>query len=193
MRISSIRRTRIWATILRTNNSVFICMFLWWSIWNYFLLVSGRAFDCHSKKFPNLYLLRHVSMIFCFCYWQEEVAAEAVEGRGVVRMLCIHWRFPLKIYTMALQRNFLWRGKSSVWNVKGMIYLLFWLPICLDSFFLILFGLFHGRTGSKSGASMKCSGCQGSGMKVSIRQLGPGMIQQVQHVCPQCKGSGMVL
>nr|AGY48884.1 MIP1.2 [Nicotiana benthamiana] len=43
--------------------------------------------------------------------------------------------------------------------------------------------------GSKSGASMKCSGCQGSGMKVSIRQLGP-MIQQMQHPCNECKGTG---
>ncbi|KAG6512059.1 hypothetical protein ZIOFF_030152 [Zingiber officinale] len=44
--------------------------------------------------------------------------------------------------------------------------------------------------GSKSGASMTCSGCRGSGMKVSIRQLGPGMIQQMQHVCNDCKGTG---
>nr|ACN39991.1 unknown [Picea sitchensis] len=44
--------------------------------------------------------------------------------------------------------------------------------------------------GSKSGASGRCIGCQGSGMKVSIRQLGPGMIQQMQHVCPDCRGSG---
>lgn len=44
--------------------------------------------------------------------------------------------------------------------------------------------------GSKSGASGRCMGCQGSGMKVSIRQLGPGMIQQMQHVCPDCRGSG---
>ncbi|KAG6417245.1 hypothetical protein SASPL_119398 [Salvia splendens] len=44
--------------------------------------------------------------------------------------------------------------------------------------------------GSKSGASMKCTGCQGSGMKVSIRQLGPGMIQQMQHPCNDCKGTG---
>ncbi|KAM7262695.1 hypothetical protein ACFE04_000378 [Oxalis oulophora] len=44
--------------------------------------------------------------------------------------------------------------------------------------------------GSKSGASMKCAGCQGSGMKVSIRQLGPSMIQQMQHPCGECKGSG---
>ncbi|GAB2285621.1 hypothetical protein Dimus_020063 [Dionaea muscipula] len=44
--------------------------------------------------------------------------------------------------------------------------------------------------GSKSGASMKCSGCQGTGMKVSIRQLGPSMIQQMQHPCNECKGTG---
>lgn len=44
--------------------------------------------------------------------------------------------------------------------------------------------------GSKSGASMKCNGCQGSGMKVSIRHLGPSMIQQMQHVCSDCRGTG---
>ncbi|KAL6506500.1 hypothetical protein OROGR_024681 [Orobanche gracilis] len=44
--------------------------------------------------------------------------------------------------------------------------------------------------GSKSGASLKCSGCQGTGMKVSVRQLGPGMIQQMQHPCNTCKGTG---
>ncbi|MTV28810.1 hypothetical protein FTX61_26050, partial [Nitriliruptoraceae bacterium ZYF776] len=44
--------------------------------------------------------------------------------------------------------------------------------------------------GSKSGASMTCGGCQGSGMKVSIRHLGPSMIQQMQHPCNECKGTG---
>ncbi|PKU61108.1 dnaJ protein homolog [Dendrobium catenatum] len=44
--------------------------------------------------------------------------------------------------------------------------------------------------GSKSGASMRCPGCQGSGMKVSIRHLGPSMIQQMQHPCNECKGTG---
>ncbi|XP_024404154.1 dnaJ protein homolog [Physcomitrium patens] len=44
--------------------------------------------------------------------------------------------------------------------------------------------------GSKTGASSRCAGCQGSGMKVSIRQLGPNMIQQMQHVCSDCRGSG---
>uniref|UniRef100_A0A1J3GAX7 Chaperone protein dnaJ 2 n=1 Tax=Noccaea caerulescens TaxID=107243 RepID=A0A1J3GAX7_NOCCA len=44
--------------------------------------------------------------------------------------------------------------------------------------------------GSKSGASLKCGGCQGTGMKVTIRQLGPGMIQQMQHACNECRGTG---
>lgn len=43
---------------------------------------------------------------------------------------------------------------------------------------------------SKSGASSRCPGCQGGGMKVTIRHLGPSMIQQMQHVCQDCKGSG---
>ncbi|CAM6014673.1 unnamed protein product [Sphagnum balticum] len=47
--------------------------------------------------------------------------------------------------------------------------------------------------GSKSGASSQCSGCQGSGTKITIRQLGPSMIQQMQHVCSECKGSGEVI
>ncbi|KAI3914822.1 hypothetical protein MKW92_020855 [Papaver armeniacum] len=45
--------------------------------------------------------------------------------------------------------------------------------------------------GTKSGASMKkCSGCKGCGMKVSLRQIGPGMVQQMQHPCNECKGTG---
>ncbi|CAL0321825.1 unnamed protein product [Lupinus luteus] len=44
--------------------------------------------------------------------------------------------------------------------------------------------------GSKSGASINCAACQGTGMKVSIRHLGPSMIQQMQHPCNECKGTG---
>ncbi|KAM5556142.1 dnaJ protein [Rosa sericea] len=44
--------------------------------------------------------------------------------------------------------------------------------------------------GSKSGASTKCGGCKGTGMKVSIRHLGPSMVQQIQHACNDCKGTG---
>ncbi|XP_071723520.1 chaperone protein dnaJ A6-like isoform X2 [Rutidosis leptorrhynchoides] len=44
--------------------------------------------------------------------------------------------------------------------------------------------------GSKNGAPGTCYGCQGSGMKITTRQLGLGMIQQMQQVCPDCRGTG---
>ncbi|KAM7260090.1 hypothetical protein ACFE04_015831 [Oxalis oulophora] len=47
--------------------------------------------------------------------------------------------------------------------------------------------------GSKSGASLQCSGCQGSGMKVRIKHLGPSMLQQVQQPCNECKGTGEIV
>ncbi|KAF3440073.1 hypothetical protein FNV43_RR18351 [Rhamnella rubrinervis] len=47
--------------------------------------------------------------------------------------------------------------------------------------------------GSKSGATGRCYGCQGTGMKVTTRQIGLGMIQQMQHICPECRGSGEVI
>ncbi|CAL5381343.1 unnamed protein product [Camellia sinensis] len=47
--------------------------------------------------------------------------------------------------------------------------------------------------GSKSDTSGRCYGCHGTGMKVSKRQIAPGMIQQMQHVCPECRGSGEVI
>lgn len=37
---------------------------------------------------------------------------------------------------------------------------------------------------------MKCVGCQGTGMKVSIRKLGSLMIQRMQHPCNECNGTG---
>ncbi|RDX58433.1 Chaperone protein dnaJ A6, partial [Mucuna pruriens] len=44
--------------------------------------------------------------------------------------------------------------------------------------------------GSKSGTAGRCYGCQGTGMKITRRQIGLGMIQQMQHVCTDCRGSG---
>lgn len=32
--------------------------------------------------------------------------------------------------------------------------------------------------------------CNGRGVKVTMRQLGPGMVQQMQSVCPECHGEG---
>jgi len=45
--------------------------------------------------------------------------------------------------------------------------------------------------GTKSGASVgKCRTCDGRGIRLVIKQLGPGMIQQMQTVCPDCGGKG---
>lgn len=44
--------------------------------------------------------------------------------------------------------------------------------------------------GSKSGKSTTCRGCNGSGRRVVVRQLGPGMMQQMQTQCPDCDGEG---
>jgi DnaJ family protein A protein 2 len=44
--------------------------------------------------------------------------------------------------------------------------------------------------GGKAGANVRCPVCNGRGIKVTLRQLGPGMVQQMQTVCPECRGEG---
>lgn len=49
-------------------------------------------------------------------------------------------------------------------------------------------------SGSKSAnANTTCDSCEGQGIKLVTRQIGPGMIQQMQVRCPQCEGSGTVI
>uniref|UniRef100_A0A0D9VJ34 J domain-containing protein n=1 Tax=Leersia perrieri TaxID=77586 RepID=A0A0D9VJ34_9ORYZ len=47
--------------------------------------------------------------------------------------------------------------------------------------------------GSKSGAAGTCHGCRGAGMRTITRQIGLGMIQQMNTVCPECRGSGEMI
>ena len=47
------------------------------------------------------------------------------------------------------------------------------------------------RQGGKPGAMQSCRTCGGRGIKVTLRQLGPGMVQQMQSVCPECRGEGL--
>uniref|UniRef100_A0A9J7Y122 DnaJ homolog subfamily A member 2 n=1 Tax=Cyprinus carpio carpio TaxID=630221 RepID=A0A9J7Y122_CYPCA len=47
--------------------------------------------------------------------------------------------------------------------------------------------------GGKSGAVQKCTACRGRGMRIMIRQLAPGMVQQMQSVCTDCNGEGEVI
>lgn len=46
------------------------------------------------------------------------------------------------------------------------------------------------RVGGKAGAVRTCQGCKGRGIKVTIRQIGPGMVQQMQSTCNECSGEG---
>lgn len=43
------------------------------------------------------------------------------------------------------------------------------------------------------GAVQTCTGCRGTGMQVQIQQLAPGMIQQIQTVCSECRGMREVI
>lgn len=36
----------------------------------------------------------------------------------------------------------------------------------------------------------ECSACNGQGVRVEIRQIGPGMVTQMQRQCPSCGGQG---
>ena len=49
---------------------------------------------------------------------------------------------------------------------------------------------FFNREGGRQGAKHKCKTCNGRGVKVTLRQLGPGMVQQMQSICPDCHGEG---
>lgn len=47
--------------------------------------------------------------------------------------------------------------------------------------------------GGKPGAEKSCSDCQGRGVRIQLRQIGPGMVQQMQSACGTCKGEGKIL
>jgi len=49
-------------------------------------------------------------------------------------------------------------------------------------------------SGSKDGKSVsKCTECGGEGVKLIVRQIGPGMFQQIRTICPTCEGKGEVI
>jgi DnaJ family protein A protein 2 len=46
--------------------------------------------------------------------------------------------------------------------------------------------------GGKDGAVRQCPTCNGRGVKLTLRQMGP-MIQQIQSPCDECSGSGEII
>ncbi|KAJ3331330.1 Type I HSP40 co-chaperone [Blyttiomyces sp. JEL0837] len=55
----------------------------------------------------------------------------------------------------------------------------------------VLCGPCEGK-GGKDGATKVCATCQGRGVKIIMRQMGP-MIQQMQQTCPDCAGEGEII
>lgn len=47
----------------------------------------------------------------------------------------------------------------------------------------------EGR-GGKKGCIMTCQTCHGTGKEIRMRQVFPGMVQQVEQICRQCSGQG---
>jgi DnaJ family protein A protein 2 len=68
----------------------------------------------------------------------------------------------------------LYKGKTSRLALSKQV-------ICTDC---------KGKGSSNPNAVTKCSECRGQGVRVTLRQIGPGMVQQMQQTCPACQGSG---
>lgn len=56
----------------------------------------------------------------------------------------------------------------------------------------VLCNVCDGRGGA-AGAEKMCDTCNGKGMRVQLRSIGPGMVQQMQSVCPDCRGAGKTI
>jgi DnaJ family protein A protein 2 len=48
-------------------------------------------------------------------------------------------------------------------------------------------------TGCTTGNKPTCSTCSGKGIKIVVRPIGPGMLQQMQVACTDCNGKGKII
>lgn len=53
--------------------------------------------------------------------------------------------------------------------------------------------LCKGCKGKGGKSSKTCTDCRGQGVRVVMRQIGPGMLTQSQHQCPACNGEGTIV
>lgn len=50
----------------------------------------------------------------------------------------------------------------------------------------------HGSGGKEKAKSKSCDSCQGKGVKIGLRQVGPGLVTQERMICEPCSGTGNV-
>jgi len=48
----------------------------------------------------------------------------------------------------------------------------------------------QGRGRKQSSVASECRSCRGTGQKITLRQLGPNLVQQLQMHCTDCNGTG---
>ena len=56
----------------------------------------------------------------------------------------------------------------------------------------ILQAMYCYRIGGKKDSVHRCRTCSGTGITMQYRQLGPGMVQQMQSKCSDCHGEGEI-
>ncbi|KAL1452925.1 hypothetical protein WDU94_007109 [Cyamophila willieti] len=99
------------------------------------------------------------------CSWEADLEVVGEDEKGKVEMWSISCPCPLED---------LYRGTVKKLQLEKNV-------ICDKC---------EGRGGKKGGNAESCPGCRGTGMTVSIQQIGPGMIQQIQTACGECRGQG---
>lgn len=57
----------------------------------------------------------------------------------------------------------------------------------------VLCGGCDGQGSTRPGATQRCTSCSGRGIKIERRQIGPGMVQQIQTHCSTCGGRGEMI
>lgn len=102
-----------------------------------------------------------------------------------------HW----KTFTMEKQLNYSLARTFCVALVTGKFAVVTLISVVnpVIMWFLTVspcLGVHECRQGGKTGAVQKCTTCRGRGMRIMIRQLAPGMVQQMQSVCTDCNGEG---
>jgi len=80
-------------------------------------------------------------------------------------------------YAFPVTLEDLYKGKQAKFNHKKTV-------ICSTC---------QGKGTNKPNAMTKCNACEGTGVRVTLRHLGFGMVQQLQEQCHQCDGEGEII
>jgi len=80
------------------------------------------------------------------------------------------------VHQLKVSLNDLYKSKTTKLSLSKQV-------ICADC---------NGE-GGKKGSVKPCKACGGHGVTIQHRQIGPGMIQQVQSVCSECRGDGEII